>query len=156
MITRNSWSIVFCFSLVLLLSGCVVTLISGYDEVIDETATKMKKDFNLHFIKVVRTIQDDDPTNQAYENFQEYYDNLEVDLMMLKDRAAVLDEKKASQVIKQVHNIDSTFQKLITEHTKGFKSSKVDDHRDIKNGINSSINALIKLEEELKNTVEKR
>lgn len=145
----------FYFSLLviplLFLLACRVVFISGYDMVIDETSTKIKRDFNLHFIKLSRTLQDNDPKNQRIENFQNYYDNLEVDLLILKDRAMFL-ESKSTQVKKQILNLDSAFQTFIQLHEKGLPDKVGDDRRDIRNGLNSSINAVIKLQQELKST----
>ena len=56
--------------LFVLLASCTVTFITGYDQTLDETLNRMKKDFNLHFIKLSRTIQDTDPHNQDYVNFR--------------------------------------------------------------------------------------
>ncbi|WP_026897426.1 hypothetical protein [Daejeonella oryzae] len=132
-------------------TACRVTFISGYDPLIDGTATKIKRDFNLHFIKLQRTLQDTDPENQKFENFLEYYDNLEVDLMVVKDRTQFL-ESKSTQVKKQVSNLDSAMRVFIKIHKAGMADSQIDDRRDIKNAINSSIDAVIRLQEELRTT----
>ena len=132
-----------------LLTACRITLISGYDPVIDETTTKIKKDFNLHFIRMVRTLQDTDPNNQKFENFLDYYDNLEVDLMLLKDRAQYL-EIKSTQVKKQINNLDSAMHVFIRLHKNGLADSRIDDRRDIRNALNSNLDAVIRLQEELK------
>lgn len=138
-------------TLAILLSACTVTFITGYDQVIDTTLTKMKSDFNLHFIKLGRTIQDSDPTNQKFENFQEYYDHMEVDLIMLMGRAKILGGR-SSIVKKQVHNLDSVMNAFEEWHKKGIQDRSGDDRRDIRNGINSAFDAVIKLQEELKST----
>ena len=78
---------------IILLTSCKVTFITGYDQVLDQTLGKMKRDFNLHFIKLGRTIQDTDPRNQDFVNFQDYYDNLEADMITIKSRSQSLDEK---------------------------------------------------------------
>ncbi|WP_423147612.1 hypothetical protein [Rubrolithibacter danxiaensis] len=132
-------------------AACRVILISGYDPVIDETCTKIKREFNLHFIKLSRTLQDTNPDNQRFENFQDYYDNVETDLLILEDRAKFLDNKSAL-VRKQISNMDSAFHVFISLHKNGLKDTPADDRRDIRNGINSSIDAVIKLQEELKTT----
>lgn len=138
-------------TLAILLSACTVTFITGYDQVIDTTLTKMKSDFNLHFIKLGRTIQDSDPINQKFENFQEYYDHMEVDLIMLMGRAKNLGGQ-SSIVKKQVHNLDSVMNAFEEWHKKGIHDRSGDDRLDIRNGINSAFDAVIKLQEELKST----
>ena len=134
---------------VALFTACRVTFISGYDPIIDETATKIKKDFNLHFIRLLRTLQDTNPDNQKFENFLDYYDNVEVDLMIIKDRTQFLDSK-SSLVKKQVKNLDSAMQVFIRVHKNGIADSRIDDRRDIRNAMNSNIDAVIRLQEELK------
>ena len=134
--------------LLLLLTAfaCRVTFISGYDEVIDETLTKMKRDFNLHWIKLSRTLQDDNQTNQAFTNFTEYYDNLEADLIILKDRAQFLPPK--SELVKQeIANLDAAFTIFITLHKAGLPDNPDDDRHDMRNSINRALDAVIKLEE---------
>lgn len=135
------------------LFACKVVFISGYDPVIDQTTTKIKRDFNLHFLKLARTIQDNDPGNQRFENFQDYYDNLQVDLIILADRSRTLGPK-SGQVKKQIANLDSAFNAFILLHQKGLPDRSGDDRRDIRNALNSSLDAVIKLQEELKTTGE--
>lgn len=128
-----------------------VKFISGYDQVLDQTVNKMKKDFNLHFIKLSRTIQDNDPNNQKFVNFQDYYDNLEADLITIKDRTKFLDGK--SEIVKQqVQNLDSAFRIFIGLHVAGLPDRTGDDRRDIRNAINSAIDAVVILQEALKST----
>ncbi|MEP7262997.1 MAG: hypothetical protein ABI772_00790 [Bacteroidota bacterium] len=136
---------------IFLIAGCHITLITGYDPVIDETTTNMKKDFNLHFIKLMRTLQDEDSTNQSFEKFQDYYDNMEVNLIALSDRAKFLDTK-STIVKKQVILLDSTMHVFMNMHRNGLRDSRIDDRRDIKNAINSSFDAVIMLQEELKSS----
>lgn len=62
-----------------LLIACKVTFVAGYDPIIESTATKLERDFNLHFIKFSRTIQDADPNNQNIKYFQDYYDQMNAD-----------------------------------------------------------------------------
>ena len=128
-----------------------VRFISGYDQVLDQTVNKIKKDFNLHFIKLSRTIQDGDPNNQKFANFQDYYDNLEADLITIKDRTKFLDGK--SEIVKQqVQNLDSAFRIFIDLHAAGMPDRPGDDRRDIRNAVNSAIDAVVILQEALKST----
>jgi hypothetical protein len=148
---RNSWIFICLFAV-----SCTVTFITGYDQILDETTTKIKRDFNLFWIKFDRTLRDTDSTNQRYVNFLNYYDELEVDLITLKDRANVLPPKSAL-VRKQVNNLDSLFHLFIDVHKKGIKDINpaalvADDKRDYKNAINSSLNAVIRLQQDLKNS----
>ena len=135
----------------LIFTACKVTFITGYDQVLDQTTSKIKRDFNLHFIKLSRTIQDADPNNQTFEKFQDYYDNLEADLITVKDRTKFLGGKSA--IIKsQVNNLDSVMHAFISLHKAGLPDRPGDDRRDISNGINSSIDAITVLQEALKST----
>ncbi len=135
----------------LIFSACKVTFITGYDQVLDQTNNKIKRDFNLHFIQLSRTLQDTDPNNQQFEKFQDYYDNLEADLITLKDRTKFLGGKSAI-VKKQVNNLDSVFHEFINLHKRGLPDRPGDDRHDISNGINSSIDAITFLQESLKST----
>jgi hypothetical protein len=139
--------------LILLLSASCFTVkfISGYDEVLDQTVNDMKRNFNVHFIKLARTIQDNDPNNQKFENFQDYYDNLEADLITIKDRTKFLDGK--SEIVKkQVLNLDSAFKLFMSQHKGGLPDRQGDDRHDMRDAINSSIDAVIILQEALKTT----
>jgi hypothetical protein len=144
-------SIFYSGMLLLLLISCKVTFITGYDQVLDQTITKVKTDFNVHFIKLTRVTQDEDPNNQKFENFQDYYDHLEADLITIKTRTKFLDDK-AGIVKRQVANVDSIFHAFIALHKRGIPDRSNDDHRDISNGINSSLDAITFLQEQLKST----
>jgi hypothetical protein len=146
--------IYFVVWLSVLSASCfTVKFISGYDEVLDQTLCKIKRDFNLHFIRLSRTFSDNDPNNQKFENFQDYYDNLEVDLLMIHDRTQALDGK-AVIVKLQVQKLDSTFRGFINMHKKGIKDRplEVDDRHTERDAVNSSIDAVILLQESLKTT----
>lgn len=131
-----------CFS-------CKVTLITGYDQVLDQHITRIKKEFNLHFIKLSRTLKDDNPRNQAFANFQDYYDNLEADLITIGSRANRLDEK-ARIVQQQIRNLDAAFRTFIQWHQSGPADNPADDRRDIRDAVNSSLDAISLLQETLK------
>lgn len=134
----------------ILFGSCKVTFISGYDPIIETTVTKLQRDFNLYFIKFSRTIQDTDPNNQDYKDFQDYYDNMNADLQILKSRAKFLG-KKGSIVKQQIENLEKTLQSIEKFHRDtGFKDNMSDDRHDIKDAANSSFEAVIKLQEELK------
>jgi hypothetical protein len=137
------------FALVMLLFSCRVTLITGYDQVLDQHITRMKKEFNLHFIKLNRTLKDDNPRNQDYANFQEYYDNLEADLITISSRAKRLD-KNGLIVQQQIRNLDASFRTFMQWHGAGVKDNPADDRRDIRDAVNSSLDAISLLQESLK------
>ena len=139
---------VFCF---ILLSSCKVTFITGYDQVLDQTLGKIKRDFNLHFIKLSRTFQDTYPHNQDFVNFQDYYDNLEADMITIKSRSQSLDEK-AKIVKEQITNLDAAFKVFISQHKAGLPDRVGDDRHDMRDAINTSIDAITRLQEALKTT----
>ncbi len=145
------WKSIVAIWLLFFFIACKVTFITGYDEVLDETVSKVKRDFNLHFIKLSRTIQDRDPNNQKFSNFQDYYDNLEADLIVLRDRTKSLGGK--SEIVrKQVTNLDSAFHVFIGLHKAGLPDRTNDDRHDIRDNINSAIDAVTILQESLKST----
>jgi len=146
----RSYKISGALLVALFLIACKVVFISGYDPIVETTVTNLQREFNLHFIKLARTFQDNDPNNQQFKNFQDYYDQMNADLIVLKSRVKYFD-KKGTVVKKQIINLDSTlhaFEKLHKD--PGFKDSSKDDRHDIQDGINSSFEAVIKLQEELK------
>lgn len=136
---------------VILCAACTVTFITGYDQVIDNTLTKMKGDFNLHFIRLGRTLQDTDPANQRIENFQDYYDHMEVDLITLDGRTKGLGTK-ASIVREQMRALDSAMHSFEQMHKTGFQDRPGDNRSDLRNGINAALDAVIMLQMELKAT----
>ncbi len=140
----------FKITIVLLafLLSCKVVFIAGYDPIIESTATKIQNDFNVHFIKLQRTISDSNPNNHNISNFQDYYDHMNADLITLRARSKYLG-KKGTLVLKEINNIDNIMHVFENLHKRGFTDSP-DDKRDIQNGINSAFDALIKLQEELK------
>lgn len=139
---------VCCF---ILLLSCKVTFITGYDQVLDQTLGKMKRDFNLHFIILSRTIKDTDPHNQDFVNFQDYYDNLEADIITIKSRSQSLDEK-AKIVKEQITNLDAAFKLFINQHKAGLPDRVSDDRHDMRDAVNTSIDAITRLQEALKTT----
>lgn len=150
--------LLYIFLLLFLSASCRIILISGYDAVLDDTTVKMKRDFNLFWLRFDRSIRDNNPRNQDYQNFLDYYDQMDVDLMIIDDRAAILPAK-SQQVKSQVQNIRQLFSALKNTHQKGIKDIAAndplaDDKHDYRNGINSALNAIMLLQQELK-TVEK-
>ena len=139
------------FIIIILLTACKVTFINGYDPVIDQTATQIQSDFNAFWFKLSRTIQDNDSSNQKFENFQDYYDHLEADLLSLTKRASFLPAK-SKIVQQQVHNVDSTMHDFIKFHKNGIPDRQGDDRHDRLDAVNASLDGLIKLQEELKNS----
>ncbi|PBQ33658.1 hypothetical protein CNR22_18370 [Sphingobacteriaceae bacterium] len=136
--------------LAILLACCKVTFISGYDPIIESTVSELQKNFNLHFIKLARTFQDNDSTNQKVKNFQDYYDNMNASLFVLKSRTKYLD-KKGALVKKQITNLDSTLHAFESLHkSPGFKDSYVDDRHDIRDAVNASFESIIRLQEAVK------
>lgn len=145
------------FFLIVFACSCRVVFISGYDAVLDETTVKMKRDFNLFWLKFDRSIRDNNPRNQDYQNFLGDYDQFDVDLIIISDRANMLPAK-SQQVKAQVQTIRQLFSALKNTHQKGVKDIApndplADDKHDYRNGINSAINAIMLLQQELK-TVE--
>ena len=135
--------------LLIFVISCKVTMISGYDQKLEQTAGKMKTEFNQHFEKLSKTLQDNNPNNQKFENFQAYYNNAEADLLTMKDRAQTLTGK--SEIVKsEVNTLDSAFHVFITMHKNGLKDRVGDDRRDLTMGINSTLDAIIVLQQSLK------
>ncbi|MBL7684296.1 MAG: hypothetical protein JNK00_13135 [Flavipsychrobacter sp.] len=136
------WLIIVCCTLAV---SCKVTLITGYDTYIDETAMKMKRDFNRHYFRLVRTIQDNDPNNQNISHFIAYYDEMELDIMLLQDRSKYLG-KKSTMVQQQIANLAEIMYTFRKVHAAGIKDNTGDDKRDMQNAVNSSLNAITELQ----------
>ncbi len=133
-------------------NSCTVTYITGYDEMIDETTTEMLHDFNMFFIKLQRAIKSKDGgEDQKIAHFQGYYDELEVDLLVLETRAAYMG-KKSSQAKGQVEILKQSLHQFKADHTEGFPDDDDDIKTDKRNGINSCFNSIIMLQKQLKDT----
>lgn len=141
----------FILACTFLFLSCRVTLITGYDQVLDKAISDIKKNFNRHFAKLSRTLQDDNPNNQNFERYQDYYDDLEADLITVTDRTKFLGGR-AAIVKRQVANVDSVFRKFISLHRSGLPDRPGDDRRDIRDGINSALDAVTILQESLKSS----
>jgi hypothetical protein len=69
----------------------------------------------------------------------------------LHDRAQFLAQK-SDIVKKQINNLDSVMHAFVQLHKTSMPDRPGDDRRDVRNAVNSSIDAVIKLQEELKTT----
>lgn len=142
--------ILFSAFIILATTGCKATFIKGYDEQVDKIATEILHDFNLMFIKLQRALKtDDENKDQAYENFQDYYDELKVDILIMQTRTAH-NHKKARQVAEQVDNLEKQLLLFEKMHMKGFTDGQKDDKSAEQRAFNSSVNAIIVLQKGLK------
>lgn len=148
MYTKNTYSILTVLLLSIMMVSCKVTLITGYDNYIDETTMKMKRDFNKHYFRLVRTLHDTNPDNQRIDNFKDYYDEMEVDILMLQDRSKYLGKK--GTIVQQVENLSQLLHQFQKLHERGLEDNSGDDKNDIQNAVNSSLNAITELQMALK------
>ena len=151
----NKKTLLPCILLLISLIACKVSFITGYDLIIDQTTTKIKRDFALFEIKIQRAlITSDKAKDQDFNNYQDFYDNLDVDLKVLEDRSVTLP-KKSGDVQNEIKNISKQILGFKKLHQIGFEDLtdlKKDDHRDLFNAVNSTLDALLKLQERLKTT----
>lgn len=95
-------------TLLLLLTGCSISLISKYDEVIDKGITDLQKKMDLHLIQKQRI-----PSSSFDTTF---YDGVYVDLQLLKTRASSVPKNEQTSglidiLVKHVKNIEATDKK---------------------------------------------
>ncbi|OOQ58793.1 hypothetical protein [Mucilaginibacter pedocola] len=135
-------------------SNCKVTIITGYDQTLDETVTQMQKDFNLHFIKLQRALLTQDGNHdQAYANFQDYYDHLDANIISVTTRSSFISKKTGTTVKSLAGNLIKALQDFESKHKSAenvFNDRTNDDRHGLQDAINTHFDSLILLEEKLK------
>jgi hypothetical protein len=130
--------------LLLLVTSCSsIKLISGYDEITDNTFTS----FQEKVIKTLVKLESEVGTDQAnYQNYKQFYQEAKVDLHTLQIRADAID--KNEKVQGQIEELTNMLDKMEKLHKIGF--STVVQIKPIKNSFYLAFTAIIKLQMGLK------
>jgi hypothetical protein len=129
--------------LALLVQGCHVFLISGYDEVTDKAATELQKKTTEFFIKLERNIG---KTEASYESNKKFYDDFRVELSSLKVRADAVEKNKIVQ--DQIAELNKMIDSLEALHKIGFATAE--QLKPLKQPFDSAFTAIIKFQLALK------
>jgi hypothetical protein len=126
------------FAIILLISACgEIRLISDYDEIIDRKVSELHQKFALHFVQLERMVGTEDAN---YENFTTFYDEVKVDVRVLRVRAGVID--KNDILIRSLDLLDSNISDLESLHKTGFR--QVNEIVPIRNALDSSFASMIR------------
>jgi len=125
-------------TMLLLISACgEIRLISDYDEITDRKISELHQKFALHFVQLERMAGTEDAN---YENFTNFYDEVKVDVRVLRVRAGVID--KNDILIRSLDLLDSNISDLELLHKTGFR--QVDEIVPIRNAFDSSFASMIR------------
>lgn len=132
-------SFLVSFTLLFWLSGCSITLISSYDEKIDNAVTALQKDFETFFV----TVEGQAGLPECiYDNHLKFYQDSKVAISAIEVRARAIAKNLIT--VEQVGLLKSSLESLEKLHKIDcFTPGQVDN---LRNSINSSITAILKLE----------
>jgi hypothetical protein len=129
----------FILSLVLLAAiGCSIRLIAEYDKKIDDGVTELQKKTEAFLIKMERIAE---TPEGAYTKHIGFYDEVKVDLSLLKVRADAIALNDLTS--KQIGLLQDSFKSLEEQHKKGLKAVMIES---IRQSLNTQFTAILKLE----------
>jgi hypothetical protein len=129
----------FILSLVLLaVIGCSIRLIAEYDKKIDDGVTELQKKTEAFLIKMERIAE---TPEGAYTKHIGFYDEVKVDLSVLKVRADAVALNDLTS--KQIGLLQDSFKSLEEQHKKGLKAVMIES---IRQSLNTQFTAILKLE----------
>ena len=129
----------FILSLVLVAAiGCSIRLISEYDKKIDDGVTELQKKTEAFLIKMERIAE---TPEGAYTKHIGFYDEVKVDLSLLKVRADAIAQNDLTS--KQISLLQDSFKSLEEQHKKGLKAVMIES---IRQSLNTQFTAILKLE----------
>lgn len=129
----------FILSLVLVAAiGCSIRLIAEYDKKIDDGVTELQKKTEAFLIKMERIAE---TPEGAYTKHIGFYDEVKVDLSVLKVRADAVALNDLTS--KQIGLLQDSFKSLEEQHKKGLKAVMIES---IRQSLNTQFTAILKLE----------
>jgi hypothetical protein len=129
----------FVLLLVLLAAiGCSIRLISEYDKKIDDGVTDLQKKTEAFLIKMERIAE---TPEGVYAKHVGFYDNVKVDLSLLKVRADAIALNDLTS--KQIDLLQDSFKSLEEQHKKGLKAVMIES---IRQSLNTQFTSILKLE----------
>ena len=127
-------------------SGCSVKLISDYDELIDQYATKLQSDIETFLIKMERLGGTEEGT---YTDNTDFYDGIQGTLITIAFRAEMLDHNKiiVEQIVLLQENLENLRKLHELQGDKGLSKNLIEPMRV---AFNAQFTAIVKLQNELK------
>lgn len=127
------------FALAFSAAGCMsVTLISSYDEKIDEWVSALQKKTDAFLVRLERTCE---TAEGAYEHHITFYDDAKVDLSAIRVRADAIALN--SLTCKQLDILEDSFQRMESQHKTGFTPIVVTETRTL---MNVTFTGILRLE----------
>ena len=128
------------FLFLLLFSGCTkIQLIASYDEETDTAITQLQRKFETFFVE----LEDDVGTQKAaYENHNQFYKTLRVDISAIKLRVAAQPRNEIT--LEQVELLEDNVDLLIQLHRGGIDSIELVDIA--RGNFNTALTNILKLE----------
>ncbi|HEY1606814.1 MAG TPA: hypothetical protein VGF77_14575 [Allosphingosinicella sp.] len=126
----------------LALSGCV-TLVSNYDEKIDDMATGLQREIGME----IETLGSQDKPDCLYPNHIAFYRAARVDVSALAVRASA--HELNSQTIQQIEDLKGALDDLEKLHqiaTRADRCMRPEEFSDIQRGFDQISGAIIRLE----------
>ncbi|HEX5183967.1 MAG TPA: hypothetical protein VFW19_12565 [Allosphingosinicella sp.] len=126
----------------LTLSGCV-TLVSNYDEKIDDMATGLQREISME----IETLSSQDKPDCLYPNHAAFYINARTDVSALAVRASA--HELNSQTIRQIEDLRGALDDLEKLHqiaTRADRCMRPEEFSDISRGFDQIAGAIIRLE----------
>lgn len=130
-------------SVIALLSGCAIQLVSSYDEKTDVAVTALQRKFESFFVKLESLKV---PPACGYEKNKSFYDESKVDVSAIQVRAAAVPLNEI--VIEQAKSLFENLERLEQLHKlKGeTRCLSSDEIQPLRQAFTSSFIAILKLE----------
>ena len=126
----------------LLALGCQVALVSPYDQETFDKATDLLKRIEAFFIKMERALEPAPPSEDAkYDKHIAFYDDLKVDLAVLRSRAQAIPQNE--DTVKLLDVLAGQFADLERLHKIGLNRNLLGDTR---NAIKRTIDQILRTE----------
>lgn len=126
-------------SLVLVMSGCTVKLISDYDSSTDKAVTALQKKTETHLIALENA---EGPPECRIEKHRKFYDEAKVDVSAIAVRAAAIPQNE--RTIEMAQLLADSLEKL--EELHEISCLNEDQIKTLRSSFNSSFIAILKLE----------
>jgi hypothetical protein len=139
---RRYLAFAFVIACALLSLGCQVELVAPYDQETFDKATDLLKRIESFFIRMDRALETALPSEDAkYEKHVTFYDDLRVDLTVLRSRAQAIPQNE--DTVKLLDVLSGQFADLERLHRIGLNRNLLGDTR---NAIKRTIDQILRTE----------
>lgn len=128
-----------CLATTLVLSGCVVKLISSYDEITDRTVTELQRKTEAHLVALEAV---EGLPECTYDNYKQFYDEARVDISAITVRAAAIPKNEL--ITKETMLLSSNLENFEKLHKIACLSKE--QIALLRTHFNTSYTAILKLE----------